>query len=271
MSNSAILLHGSSLPTTNHEKYYAANDPLTAEYVLRDLYSKNYYTTLARNPSLPIDLLNKLIYESKGIYGFSASNLFYNSSVTLEQVLFLIKNEIGFTPDWMHKDLTVVEAFDAMVLNSQFCGGTFMPDLLCSPLVSLEDFRKRAESFQGFVEKQRVYSDSRFDVDNLKFNQYDSNLLLAVLANKNASLKTLLKLTNQFDKSLNFDDVVFENLNYPIQFSAEYHRERLTSYKWRPTYLIGLDSKVNEYLVDIMGTGPWEDLPLSWKLEMIKE
>ena len=169
----------------------------------------------------------------------------------------------------------VIEIFDKLVEMQSRGGEKYnlgsiaLTNLLCSPLISVEDFRDRAERHQDILHAH-VYSDARFELKSEGIENRELRYVIAAIFNKNIDSDFLVKAA-PFLEGLGIETSdVYENLNYPIELSAEYHIENLETYRWSPTYLIDLNAKVDKHLALLSDDNEvWAELPLSWKLRII--
>ena len=283
----------------------AASDPLTHPSILRKIFTMAgtfdgldghpvYLSDLAGNPAVPRDLFDSLLEKAHIFGGICAdktfameifSYFFSNPLITFKQVLSIvysidILDGDSENPTELSSCETVVEVFDKLILTEiSTRSKSFLTKLLCSPLVSDEDFKFRVEDkdIRSKLDNWDLLDNPRFvpsaaDYDSAFYFITDGKEklergVLGILLNKNVSPEFLVNVLGYGGEHIAF---VYENLVCPIEFSAAYHIERLNGYKWRLSYLVELEVKVDEYITRTQGGGPWGDLPLSWKLEMVK-
>lgn len=297
-----------AMPRRGTEREYASRDPLSSPALLEklyddfsekgiwDIYPEHYLSDLATNPSLPpcvfIALFEKL--KEYGVAHAKASSnpdvlsyFFVNPLTTFKQVINISQyfNNLNHWVDPLALDKceTVIELFDTLVISGQAKYSVFFSNLLCSPLVSAEDFmiRARNANFKHALLQLTVRSDPRFVLTSLDYrfaldfidsrNPYKSEHARGVILNPNTDQKILTQVIHKVMKSEYLKKMVYDNLNCPFELSAAFHLDNLESYKWRPSYVLELEARVNKHLTFISGEGPWEELPLSWKLRMLAE
>ena len=183
-----------AMPISRTDLDGASLDPLSSPDLLRELFYDckkedgfSFYdyhlSNLARNPSLPSDIFTPLLVglekmESKpSLKPMSldiVSNFFFNPLTTFEQVLGIVCNSANLRDlaglEALRSCKTVIEIFDRLVPLFSFRHKFFLSKLLCSPLVSEEDFRSRItdEEVKLKLNNWNIYSSSRFvpnDVD----------------------------------------------------------------------------------------------------------
>ena len=307
-----------AMPISRTDLERASRDPLSSPTLLRRLYydyRKNDDTTfhnyhlsnLANNPSLPSDVLVPLLLSLKEIEDkFSnkpmsldmLSNFFSNPSTTFEQVLDIVCNSTILNDISGVKQLksskTVIEVFDRLAPLLKIKHQAFFSRLLCSPLISDQDFKLRIldEKFKDKLDSWIIYASSRFvpsdadyhsALDTLergsyhdfalntlkKGKHYDFDNALSIIRNENSSAEFLAEAFSCAAGQESVEIWVYKNLNCPIELSAHFLLKNMDDYRWRPSYLLAFNLKANEYLTLTAGEGPWEDLPLSWKLRAI--
>jgi hypothetical protein len=297
-----------TMPINSNDRTFAARDPLSSPDLLSRLYFDDFdevrrpnsylynLSDLARNPSLSPDVFSALFvklmeYESlipsqdSKLYALSC--LFLNPLVTFEQVLSIVirANEIqqNVSSEKIKTCKTVIEIFDNLIIFAKESDRGFFSNLLRSPMVTSKEFTLRVRNIE--LKEKLAYallcSDPRF-VPNasdyffaLSFiNNTDSSSFghaSAITANPHANPVFLAKIVGAAGGYSKARELAYANLNCPFELSAVFHVDNMENYKWRPSYLLGLEAKVNEHLTLISGEGPWEDLPLSWKLKIIAE
>jgi hypothetical protein len=294
-----------AIPDEFYDIRAAAADPLTHPSLLRKIFAMGnnlvdldefpvYLSDLSSNPALPQDIFDSLLdkvqvlgdrFLDKTLAMEIFSYFFSNPLTTFEQELSAICISKIFdedleSPAELSSCKTVVEVFDKLILVVKpKRSNSFLTKLLCSPLVSDEDFKFRVEDkdVRSKLDNWDLLDNPRFVPSAADYDAAFSFItngqgklergVLGVLMNKNASPEFLVKVLKHKGAHKAF---VYENLVCPIELSASYHSERLREYKWRLSYVVGLEAKVDEYLVRTQGEGPWGDLPLSWKLEMVR-
>jgi hypothetical protein len=294
------------MPARRTDLNNASSDPLSSPALLRRLfydYEKQsgysfqdyHLSDLARNPSLPFDVFTGLLLTLKDVeekfplmMAMSAgmlSNFFFNPLTTFEQVLYIVcnsayvKNIVDGSK--VRSSRTVVEIFDRLVPLADYNHKVFLTRLLCSPFVSDEDFQLRIAdvnvrpklhewticSSVRFVPSDADYRDALVSLVSVRPDEFDHGL--SILANPNSSIEFLTNVISYTAGEESAEAWVYENLNCPIELSAHAILENLDEYRWRPSALLTLNLKANEYLTLISGVDQWEELPLSWKLKMI--
>lgn len=298
------------MPVSFKDRTNASRDPLSSQALLSKLYYDyieeenseaylNHLSDLARNPSLPPQVFSA-IFKKLREYDFPSfrgkpprldalSCLFFNPLTSFDQVLNIVCyfNELNHfvNEEEIRKCKTVIEVFDTLITFVNVSQRVFFSTLLCSPMVSDKDFRSRARNidFKHKINHWIVYSDPRFvpSSDDYKIaqdfatNQPSSDFRVdyarGTFVNPNADPLFLAQIVKHTVGQKSIEEAIYNNLNCPIELSAKFHLGKLESYKWKPSYLLKLEIKVNERLTLTSGEGPWADLPLAWKLEMVKE
>ena len=292
------------IPEDLYDLSNASADPLTCPSLLREIFTSawedvetkkemypSYLSGLAGNPSLPPDVFEALL-EKSHVYGRNSrdkiltmdilSYFLSNPLITFEQVLSIVHcvNMLGRTLSSVELNSckTVVEIFDKLILVEPKRSNFFLTKLLCGYLVSDEDFKSRVENnaVRAKLDNWCLLDNSRFTpraVDYASVFSFITNGqgklergILGIIFNENATPEFLVKVLKHKGSHKDF---VYENLVCPIELSASYHIAKLHEYKWRLSYVVKLEAKVDEYLVKTQGEGPWSDLPLSWKLDMV--
>ena len=295
------------MPMSRVNRAYASLDPLSSPALLSRLYYDYageetsgaylyHLSNLARNPSLPSDVFSALFaklmgYESsepKQAPQLAALSCFFVSPlVTFEQVLSIVRyaNELNHfvSVEELETCKTVIEIFDKIMIFATGRHRIFFSNLLCSPMVSAEDFisRVRNIAFQNKLIYSTVYADYRFVPNAFEYvfaskfvdseNARNFDRAVGIVTNPHADSVFLAELFANAEGHIKIEELAYGNLNCPLELSAGYHTDNMESYKWRPSYLLELETRVNQRLTLTAGEGPWEDLPLSWKLKMIAE
>jgi hypothetical protein len=293
------------MPMSRANRAYASLDPLSSAALLSRLYYDYageetsgaylyHLSNLARNPSLPPEVCSALFtnlmgYESSGPkqtpHLAALSCFFVNPSTTFEQVLSIVRyaNELNHfvSVEELETCKSVIDIFDKMMIFATGRHRIFFSNLLCSPMVSDEDFisRVRNTDFQNKLIYSTVYADPRFVPDAFEYvfaskfvdseNARNFDRAVGIVTNPHADSVFLAELFANAEGHIKIEELAYDNLNCPLELSASYHIENIESYKWRPSYLLELEAKVEARLTLISGEGPWEDLPLSWKLKII--
>jgi hypothetical protein len=296
-----------AMPTGSNDLMSAANDPLTPPAVLWQIFDDHNshdvlgmtecysLAELAFNPALPVDLFSILLVKLKQAedmlsvapmppmaYDF-LSNFFLSPLTTFEQVLSIVCDSANLRDivglEELRSSRTVVELFDGLRPLLDFRHKYFMSMLLCSPLVSGEDFRARIDFKEQplTLDLWNIVINSRFIPTPVDYERFLkalvdgslSNSVRSIILNENASPAFLVEVLGHAEDGYVLSNWVYQNLNCPIELSASFHLKNLESYRWRPSYVLGLKLKLDEYLTSMQGEGPWEDLPLSWKLKMV--
>jgi len=296
------------MPVERYDMDSAAADPLSSPALLSRLFHDYesqdktepyplHFSALARNPSLSPQIFAALLvklqeYEDSFDVNLAymddvRSYFFLNPLTTFEQVLSIVIS--SKTLRTVVEDVnfegcrTVVEIFDKLVPLVEVRSNYFLSRLLCSPLVSVEDFRIRlaTESIQRRLDNWIVFSSSHFiptsddysralnDLSSMKSSDFERGL--GVVHNENATPEFLREALEHAGGQDSVVGWAYENLNCPIELSARFHSENIEDYRWRPSFLHPFEHKVDKRLALTVGSGPWEDLPLSWKLRMIAE
>jgi disulfide bond formation protein DsbB len=294
-----------AMPKKSEEREYASRDPLSPPALLEKLYDDfseegiwglypEHLSDLATNPSLPprvfIALFDRL--KEYGVAHTQASSnpnalsyFFVNPLTTFKQVISISQhfNNLNHwvNPLELDKCKTVIELFDTLVISGQAKHRVFFSNLLCSPMVSAEDLmiRVRDRSYKHMLLQMIACSDPRFIPTAIDYsfalasidsrNPYHSEHARSIIVNPNTDQGVLAQAIYKIMEFKYLKGTVYDNLNCPFELSASYHLDNLETYKWRPSYLLELEAKVEAHLTLISGEGPWEDLPLSWKLKMI--
>jgi len=289
------------LPRIGEDREYASSDPLTSSFLLSKLYYDfrqigiwglypDHLSDLATNPSLPPDVFSALYarlkeYEtahtttslSKG----GLSYFFINPLTTFDHVLDIAQhfNDLNHWANSvaLQKCETVVEIFDILYDSPKSKHNVFFSNLLLSPFISAEDFnlRVRKDTLYQFT---NVCADPRFVPNTLDYevalaslnswSPYQSEHAREIFANPNADPHVLTKVIHKAEGSFFLQKAAYDNLNCPLELSATFHLNNLTSYAWRPSYLLKLEAEVDGRLRQVSGEGPWGELPLTWKLNM---
>ena len=288
-----------AMPSTLTDLMHAARDPLSPIDLLTKLYHDYKLESaalvlrghplayLAYNSSLPLDVFNNLFAHFERIeYGSSLepteadllSNFFPNPLTTFEQVLGIVCNShilaniVGI--EGISSSKTVVEIFDRLRLLTNASHVVFISKLLSSPLVSDEDFRLRTTVEDAKLKLHyTIFSSPRFiprdtdyraalDVMDDSGGYVDFNYGLSIAANPNSSSDFLTKAIERAGGKETVESWIYSNLNCPIELSAHFMLKNLAEYRWRPSELLILNLKANDYLAGTQGDGPWEDLPL---------
>jgi len=297
-----------TLPEPGADLNYAAGDPLTSTTMLWRIFREHdrgddstaldyiRLSSLVSNPVLPPDMFAALLVKLKRgeekncsaqktpmSYDF-LSSFFLNPLTTFDHVLDIVVNSANLKEIVGLGELrtvkTTVELFDDLRslidFNSRgFPSGyrTFLTNLLCSPLISDEDFRARIwfEEDMPKLSAWAIVVNSRFIPSAADYERALKELSvgsfktgLGIVINENASPEFLVDALKCAG-----DSWVHQNLNCPIELSASYHFKNLESYEWRPSYALKLEQKTDEYLSSISNDVSWADLPLSWKLKTI--
>ena len=260
-------------------EYRAAIDPLTPAPLLYEIFARDM-TDLPYNNGLPLDLFKKVWKALRDndiadMREFSVSSLFPNRITTSEYIFTMIADQKLLDDEELNSCTKVIEIFDKLVERQARGGEEYnlssiaITNLLCSPLISVEDFRNRAERHQDILHAH-VYSDSRFELKSESIENRELGYVLGAIFNKNIDSDFLVKAAIFLEELGVETSDAYENLNYPIDLSAGYHIENLETYKWSPTYLIDLNARVDKYLTLLSEDNEvWADLPLLWKLKMI--
>jgi len=262
---------GSALeyPENFHDKARAATDPLTHEYILRKIYADNNRLldqALADNPNLPLDLLEKMVKKKDKV--MLRSKLVRHPKISFDQTKFLVNKVLRVPYRFMKMHTTGLEIFDYLMLNGKFIRDAyFASSILRHPEVSKKDYVDRVNLHYP-TRFPSLFSDNRYDPSTIVAPYYPATKQ-AIEMNPNSSAELLVAVTGPIVERYFMQENAVENLNYPIELSAAYHIEMLDYYKWRPSYVIALENVVNVWLKRVVGDGPWEDLPLAWKLKMI--
>jgi len=294
------------MPTGINDMIYASQDPLSSPELLAQIYNNfceqedtqgkypDYVYDLAGNPSLPPLIFSALFDQmnsrgsdaDRGVYSLpnELSCFFANPLTTFDQVLSIARcfNEKNHfvSPLVLNQCDTVIEIFDKLVVHSVVNHSFFFAKLLSSSMVSGEDFRSRVRNTaSNLLDGLIVCSDARFipDEANYSFAKNfidcgrfdDEERAEGIVVNPNAEVPFLVDFIEFAAGRSHIEEIVYENLRCPIELSAHFHLDNLDKYIWRPTYLLALQSKVDGYLMGLDAGGPWEELPLSWKLKMI--
>jgi len=281
----------------------ASADPMSSPALLSRLFRDyenqdkhapypSHFSALARNPSLPPQIFTALVTkleEYEDTYVDVLSYFFFNPSITFEQVLSIVMTAQSLK--YITRDVnfeqcsTVVEIFDELLPLAGLQSIYALSRLLCSPLVTVEDFRLRIEkeivkpkpkldnwivfSSSHFIPTSNDYSRALNDLSSMKSSEFERGL--AIVRNKNATPEFLRDALERTGKQANVVEWIYENLNCPIELSARFYSENIEDYRWKPSFYVPLERKVDEYLFTIGGQGPWEALPFIWKLQMIAE
>jgi len=257
-------------PENDADKIAAAFDPLTSVDVLRRLYAENVYdlnSALARNSSLPIDILAELLKKKDS----DSSWLLLHSSTTFEQIRYLVKMVAYEDRKAVQACETVVELFDLLIQIEGY-PSDFLSMLLCSPLVGREDFIIRAEFYEDFLVHWIIFADERFDVNSMDITLVEGLIdLEAISKNVNASCGLLGEIINLMSHLDYPFDAPYYNQNCPVNLAASHFAKTIDSQKWSPSRLVGFEPKFDAYLAEVHGDGPWAELPLAWKLKMVVE
>jgi len=255
-------------PQSFENMRYAASDPLTPVALLKELYDQanpEIWCFLAGNPSLPYEHLNTII--SVQIFGMDLEAI-RNPQLTLDQVKTMTAKALALDETRFNSHNSVIEIFDEL-MESGDCKISYLytSALLCNPHVSAEDFMERVVRHYSFLNEADVFEDARFNPSEWSdFRAPD--IRRAVLGNRNITPELLERLIGPLDQDLKVTKAL-ANLNYPIELSASYHIENFSQYKWRPSYLLELETRVDEHLKLLSDTTPWEEIPLVWKLKTI--
>jgi hypothetical protein len=252
--------------------YRASTDPLTPVALLRELYELNdseVWCDLAANPSLPLGILEELL--AAKVFGLDLT-LILNPQLTLMQVKALVSAALSVDLDALDRFESTIEIFDALMVTGAYKESyVFTSALLCNPHVSAEDFNVRVKLHAHVLNDEQFFADARLDMSNWAyFLNPNPWARRGLLHNPSIPPELLVHLRKKANRSSE-PKIGLSNLNCPIELSASYHLEKLDDYRWSPSYLLGLEAKVNEHLILTTGDGPWEDLPLSWKLRMLAE
>ena len=294
-----------AVPISRTDLECASRDPLSSPALLRRLYYdykkqdgssfRDYHlSNLARNPSLPSDIFVPLLVDLEDVeerffsYPMSVemlSSFFSNPLTTFEQVLGIVCNSANLRDlvglEGLRSCKTVIEVFDRLVPLFGFRHKVFLSRLLCSPLISREDFRSRIVDYEVKLKLDNwiIYSSSRFVPNDADYRSALSSLTygsdldfyygLGTIANENTSTEFLVEALGYAAGRESVETLIYENFSCPIELSAHFLLENIEDYGWRPSALLTLNLKANEYLTLTAGAGPWEDLPLSWKLRLI--
>ena len=252
--------------------YRASTDPLTPVVLLRELYELNnieVWCDLAAHPSLPLDILEELLVVK--VFGLD-STLILNPQLTLIQVKTIVSSALSIDLDALDRYGSIIEIFDALMVTGAYKKShVFTSALLCNPLISAEDFNVRVKLHAHVLKDGRFFADERLDMSSWSYFSNPSPWVLSGLLHNPSISTELLLCLRGLAKLSRESKIGLSNLNCPLDLSAWYHLERLAEYKWSPSYLLKLEAQANEYLALISAEGPWEDLPLSWKLRMIAE
>lgn len=247
------------MPVTFYDIEAAAADPLTSQVVLRNLFYNpsvelqpnaysSYLSSLARNPSCPSDIFAGLLAKTE-TYGDTFTDqsiardvlscFFASPLVTFEQILNIVCSTSRFSNTIKLSELqsceSVIEIFDKMILSEPLENSFFLTRMLCTPLISDEDFKSRVENgdIRIKLDNQDLLKNSRFvphdsDYDSaltfLRFRtarrpQFELDLL-ALVCNENAKPDFLVEVAGYAGSH---EELAYENLNYPIELSAAYH------------------------------------------------
>lgn len=266
-----------SYPETRAKRVAAAKDPLTPEPLLRKIYELHgdgffEMEALASNPSLPLDMLHRMLGSTRAPVALRSPN------ISIDDIKYLIhlsfKNEIselvGFSStleifDWFVQ-LPPREPFSAEHVESIW----FAPALLRASEATVEEYMGRVAKFSDKSDVYEAMEDKRFDLSSVTLPVGPVEAL-SIIVNPNANPELLVSLINTPLAVSVLDIKPLDNLNYPIQLSAQYHLSKMESYRWSPSYLLNLEAKVDEYLAAISGADYWAELPLAWKLKSVAE
>lgn len=155
-------------PTQYIDKFLAAADPLTSPAVLRFIYAENsseLNQSLAKNPSLPQEIIEAMISG----YGYSHMWLLPNPLLTFKQAREITMSMVDGCQKQLEACETITDMFDFLVNAGGFEGRTdgFASLLLCSPLVSENDFLRRVEMYEEELIHSIIFADSRYDVNSM--------------------------------------------------------------------------------------------------------
>jgi hypothetical protein len=296
-----------AMPISRTDLDHASRDPLSSPTLLRRLFydyanhdglvfHDYHLSNLACNPSLPSDMLIPLLVSLKEVENKfpekhmsleMLSSFFSSPLVTFEQLLDLICNATNLKNVAGVKELrscnTAIEIFDGLVPLLETRRKLFLSKLLYSPLISDEDFQLRIldEEVKAKLDNWTIYSSSRFIPSDADYSSALDSLVqgsyaefdhaLSILANVHSSAEFLAEAIRYAGGQESVELWIYENLNCPIELSAHFILKNMDEYQWRPSYLQAFNLKADEYLKKIQSDGPWEDLPLSWKLKIIAE
>ena len=248
----------------------AALDPLTPVSILRNLYAEGTYqltSCLARNSALPLDIIaDMLANKAEG-----SDWLLLNPSTTFDQALYITKltypeNEV------IESCKTVIELFDSLISmeDERPSLAWFLALVLRSPLVSEKEFKERAEFYEEELNHWLLFADSRFDVNSMDITLVEgSSDLEAISKNPNASSGLLAEIIALMPNLDRLFDAPFYNPNCPVPLAAAHFAETMEEHKWSPSILKNFEPRLDAYMGAAFGYGPWESLPLSWKLKMV--
>ena len=268
---------GDSYPQTTTNMARAAADPLTSPEILWYLYSANQLKVteiLSKRPSLPPDLLAALMTRPL----FSRGGHWLTRDISFEEVCDIVADLQLLNESEIGECSTAIELFDFLVNNYELDNipPNQLTNLLCNPVASISDFRSRAALYSGYLMPNMLLRDSRFDVSSIipDFGPLDmvwTTPFGVIGSNPSITPAQLTNIVRVARENNILPSKAYENLNCPIELSATYHTWFLEDYEWSPTILMTLDAKTNERLTVLQGEGPWEDLPLMWKLKMVAE
>ena len=298
-----------TLPEAGRDLDYAAGDPLTSPSMLWRIFREydrgddsialDYIrlSSLVSNPALSSDMFAALLIKLKRgedkhcseprlsmSYDF-LSDFFINPLTTFEQILDIVINSVNLKGIAGLEDLravkTVVELFDGLRPLLKYQHREFLSKLLCSPLISDEDFHARIWLEEDGLPKLglwTIFSNQRFIPSAVDYERalkelssFEFKAGLSIVINENASPEFLVEALKHAGDRNTIEGWVHQNLNCPIELSASFHLEYLKTYDWRLSYLIKLEAKVDEYLNATSGDNGWSDLPLLWKFRIIAE
>jgi hypothetical protein len=265
-------------PSKQIGKLLAARDPLTPVAILRRIYAENFSDldhSLTTNLSLPLDIVEDMITRTSSVPCYA---LLLSPLATFKQARDIAKKTVMSASEELEACETVIEMFDLLTNIEDPSGwkSEFLSSLLCSPLVSTDDFKKRVELHEEMLARTIIFADARYDVNSIdldllkktrNFMDFDGifrniNIAPSVLAELVAFLKS---------SKLDFSSAVYDNPQCPVPVSINYFLETIDDHYWSPSCLLNFEPRLDKYMGVLLGEGPWKDLPLLWKMKMVAE
>lgn len=262
-------------PTRQVDKLRAARDPLTPVDFLCRLYAEDSIElnrSLAMNLSLPRDIV-------EGMMGHRTSAwLLLNPLLTFTQAQKIIRRAFWSTSKELKTCKTIIEMFDFLIcaedeMLSNSTRSESLSLLLRSPFVSTKEFRARAELYEDCLSHMIIFADARYDVNSMDITLVeDLEDFEGICQNINASTSLLAEVITFLQNSKeNFSSAVYDNPQCPVRFSAPFFLATIDRHHWSPSRLQNFEPRLDQYINTVLGEGPWEDLPLLWKLKAIVE
>jgi len=263
--------------------FTAASDPLTDPAVLSKIFAEEdpheeLLEALVRNPEIDQKIL---------VFGA------LHGSVTVQCVvlmhpkasLSLIKIVLGSILSRRVSDVeaqienlnSIPELYTFLVTEiaskTTFVYSHVLTSLLRNPSVPalfINEQLNKLDAFKYIIPD--IFEDSRVSEALLINAACSQNIDKRVAVANNESLPSSLLLVLARDSAVEVLGAAKRNLNFPIERTAAMHIAAYDSYTWRPSYLIKLESKADEFLSNMgMPSNDLEGIPLSWKLRMIAE